>query len=363
MPIAAVPKYLGSDFDGASPGMRFGMGLKLWGVDSRTKQNLWTKHDVNYRETGRDRRERRFEDDNGISALDAATPLSETDRKAIVAHVQRQRAIFNKAGGEDGLELLAKSIAPFVTGLGNEHPIENGFAFLNPYGLPYLPGSGVKGVVRRAAEELAHPDLFGDGGGWTLPTIWHLFGFEPWLAARQPDAEWERWIEGFSLSSEEVCAYLDAVLDDDSSTSRKRRDRILQAGNPTRKLLQERNLHVRGTLEFWDVVPRINGNKLAVEIMTPHHSHYYQGHAHAGSSSPHDSGKPNPIRFLTVPPGSDFVFHVRCDHRRLSRYAPGLATGNRWQALVTTAFEHAFEWLGFGAKTAVGYGAMARHRT
>ena len=364
MPITAVPEYLGNDFCSASPGLRFGMYLKLWGVDSRSKQNLWTIHDVNYRETGRDRKERRFEDEKKTSALAEATPLSETDRKAIAAHVQRQRAIFDEAAGDHGLELMAKSVAPFTTGLGNEHPLENGFAFLNPYGLPYLPGSGVKGVVRRAAEELAHPDFFQDDSGWTLPAIWHLFGFEPWLtsASRKSDAKWEEWIGGFSVSSGEVGAYLDAVLDK-TPTSQKLERCILQAVDPIRKLLQERHLHVRGALEFWDVVPRINGNKLAVEIMTPHHSHYYQGNAYAGSSSPHDSGKLTPISFLTLPPDSDFVFHVRCDHRRLSRCAPELAANGRWRTLIQAAFEHAFEWLGFGAKTAVGYGAMNRDCT
>ena len=358
MPIAAVPRYLGSDFGSASPGLRFGMYLKLWGVNSQSNELLWTTHDVNYRTAGRNREEREFKDENKTSALGAATLLNETDRKSIAAHIRRQQAIFDAAAGASGLKLAAQSVAPFTTGLGNEHPLENGFAFLNPYGLPYLPGSGVKGVVRRAAEELAHPDFFQDGGGWTLPAIWHLFGFEPWPAAsRRSDAEWEEWIDGFSVSSEEVGAYLDAVLDE-TPTSQKLKCRILQAVDPMRKLLQEKHLHVRGALEFWDVVPQIKGNKLAVEIMTPHHSHYYQGNTHAGSSSPHDSGKPNPISFLTVPPGSGFVFHVRCDHRRLSRCAPELAADGRWRTLIQAAFEHAFEWVGFGAKTAVGYGAM-----
>ena len=350
MPIAAVPEYLGSDFSGASPALRFGMYLKLWGIDSRSEQILWTTHDVNYRETGKDRKERQFKE-NKTSALDAATPLSEIDRKSIAAHVQRQRAIFDAAAGEDGLELMAKSVAPFTTGLGNEHPLENGFAFLNPYGLPYLPGSGVKGVVRRAAEELAHRDFFENESGWTLPAIWRLFGFEPWLVsqARESDAEWKEWIDGFSVTRdrEEIEIYLTAVLGEKSSESGRKR---------------ERHLHVRGALEFWDVVPQIKGNKLAVEIMTPHQSHYYQQKAHAGSTSPHDSGGPNPISFLTVPPGSDFVFHVRCDHRRLSRCAPELAKDGHWRTLLRAAFEHAFEWLGFGAKTAVGYGAMKRDR-
>ena len=363
MPVAAVPEYLGSDFSGASPALRFGMYLKLWGIDSRSKQNLWTTQDVNYRETGKDQRERQFKDENKTSALDAATPLSETDRKSIAAHAQRQRAIFDAVAGEDGLELMAQSVAPFTTGLGNEHPLENGFAFLNPYGLPYLPGSGVKGVVRRAAEELAHRDFFENESGWTLPVIWHLFGFEPWLVskARESEAERKEWIGGFSVSKTEIEEYLNVVLDEHSDAHRKLKSHIRKADDPIsalRVLLREKHLHVRGALEFWDVVPQIKGNKLAVEIMTPHQSHYYQNKAHAGSNSPHDSGSPNPISFLTVPPGSDFVFHVRSDHRRLSRCVPELAKDGRWRALLKAAFEHAFEWLGFGAKTAVGYGAM-----
>ena len=95
-----------------------------------------------------------------------------------------------------------------------------------------------------------------------------------------------------------------------------------------------------------------------VEIMTPHQSHYYQGKDVAGSTNPHDSGSPNPISFLTVPPKSQFAFHVLCNNARLEHLAPDLANNDRWKALLTEAFEHAFAWLGFGAKTSVGYGAM-----
>ena len=109
--------------------------------------------------------------------------------------------------------------------------------------------------------------------------------------------------------------------------------------------------HQRGALSFWDVIPQISGESLAVEIMTPHQKHYYQE-----SRTPHDSGQPVPISFLTVPPGSEFVFHVLCDQRLLQHTAPHLL--NNWQSLLQAAFTHAFDWLGFGAKTAVGYGAM-----
>lgn len=119
--------------------------------------------------------------------------------------------------------------------------------------------------------------------------------------------------------------------------------------------------HVRGVLVFWDVIPQIKGDSLAVDIMTPHQSHYYQqkrDRKAGDSTTPHDSGQPNPISFLTVPPGSGFAFHVQCDLAHLNRIAPELAVDGRWKTLLTAAFEHAFQWLGFGAKTAVGYGAM-----
>jgi CRISPR-associated protein Cmr6 len=125
--------------------------------------------------------------------------------------------------------------------------------------------------------------------------------------------------------------------------------------------------HVRGALSFWDAIPQIPGDSLAVDIMTPHQSHYYQQRTDpksggGGSTSPHDSGSPTPISFLTLPPGTGFAFHVVCDVARLEHpdhgLAPDLAHNQRWQTLLKAAFDHAFEWLGFGAKTAVGYGAM-----
>ena len=359
MPIAAVPNYLGTDFAAASPGLRFGMFLKLWGIDSRSYRNLWTTHDVNYHQAGRDRTEHLFKDDNKTSALKAAATLNRSDLESMAELAKRQQAVFQMGTGNDVFELVAISIAPFTTGLGNEHPLENGFAFLNPYGLPYLPGSGVKGVVRRAAEELAHRNFFANDSDWTLPAIWHLFGFEPWLVPKgKGRAEWDEWLSGFSVRAEEIEAYLNAVLKEDYKRHEELKQRILDASDPIQALLKEQHLHIRGVLDFWDVIPQISGNKLAVEIMTPHYSHYYQNQPNVGSDSPHDSGQPNPISFLTVPPSSKFTFHVVCDINRLKQLEPNLAKDDRWKKLLEAVFKHAFDWCGFGAKTAVGYGAM-----
>ena len=243
--------------------------------------------------------------------------LSDRDKDTAGSILARQRQLaLNSAGAV--LSIAARSIAPFTTGLGNEHPLENGFAFLNPYGLPYLPGSGVKGVLRQAARELASGD-WGDPKGWTKEPI-HQIKVGRDLVDLSP---------------------LDVLFGRESVNGDSR--------------------HVRGALTFWDVIPQIKGDALAVDIMTPHQSHYYQQRRDrkAGdSTSPHDSGQPNPISFLTVPAGSDFTFHVTCDLAHLERLAPDLSRENRWKTLLAAALEHAFAWLGFGAKTAVGYGAM-----
>ena len=305
MAIAAVPAYLGKDFTTASPGMRFGMYLPLWGVDSRTGDCLWTTHDVNYRATGPQNQERRFEDKNKTPALQNATRLNANDQATLTALARRQSALAAPIAAQGSLLAChALAIAPFTTGLGNEHPLENGFAFLNPYGLPYMPGSGVKGVLRQAARELAD-HLWGDDQGWNEAAITTLFG----KASQNGD---------------------DAADSDDGAGFQ------------------------RGALTFWDVIPQIEGDALKVEVMTPHQSHYYQN-----GETPHESGAPNPINFLTVPPKSKFAVHVQCDLSFLARLAPDLAQDGRWQHLVTAALSHAFQWLGFGAKTAVGYGAMA----
>ncbi|MFN3920543.1 MAG: type III-B CRISPR module RAMP protein Cmr6 [Methylohalobius sp.] len=269
-------------------------------------------------------------DKNDFAARSAWAGVSELkprDKERMTALVERQRT--HAQGRPNILSLEATAIAPFTTGLGNEHPLENGFAFLWPYGLPYLPGSGVKGVVRRAAQELAQ-GMWEDDRGW-----------------KKLDQPHYR-IEYGSGKNRLELSVLDVLF-----------GREPPEGDPNA---------VRGTLSFWDVIPQIKGDSLMVEIMTPHQSHYYQqkrDRKSGDSTSPHDSGQPNPISFLTVPPGSGFTFYVVCDTQHLARLtrekldgAPNLLADDRWKKLTEAAFEHAFEWLGFGAKTAVGYGTM-----
>jgi CRISPR-associated protein Cmr6 len=350
MPIAAVPAYLGKDFQDASPGLRFGMYLPIWTDRADQEQEVRKRGQAKSREgnevaallqsqgmdaairTLRQRQPRPLpglwekNDFAARKAWNGIVALNQSDRDRMKALIDRESHSFSTAGPDSGkLRLSVHAIAPFTTGLGNEHPLENGFSFLNPYGLPYLPGSGVKGVLRQAARELASGQ-WGDGQGWSEE--------KPYSIQIDRDTT-------IRLS------LLDVLFGRETASGDKD--------------------HVRGVLSFWDVIPQIAGDHLLVEIMTPHQSHYYQQKPAAGSTNPHDSGQPNPISFLTVPPGSHFTFYVVCDAEHLKRLTSNklpdvpdlLAQGKtHWKTLLQAAFQHAFTWLGFGAKTAVGYGVM-----
>ncbi len=265
---AAVPAYL-KEFSDAPPGHRFSLYYAGWSED-------WKKPK-----------------DGVVRMLDELRKLPEHSIKLLAAFCARQNAAAEMSCVQV-LVLPCLSTAPFATGLGNEHPLENGFAFLTPYGLPYLAGSGIKGVIRKAAEELAGGE-WGEAKGWNEESIRALFG---------PGEE-----------------------------------------------DQSRETHPQqGALRFWDVLPILHKDEMSVEIMTPHHGDYYQ----QGKHGPHNSENPNPISFLAVPAKSKFTFFVECN-AALLRDDPLRQT---WRSLLEAAFDHAGEWLGFGAKTAVGYGRM-----
>lgn len=63
----------------------------------------------------------------------------------IVDYTERQRILVQARRGR---LLHLESTSRFVTGLGREHPIENGFTWHHTLGAPFLPASGLKGLLR-----------------------------------------------------------------------------------------------------------------------------------------------------------------------------------------------------------------------
>lgn len=51
-----------------------------------------------------------------------------------------------------GIMLRMRNTGRFITGLGQPHPVENGMSWHMTLGVPFLPGSSVKGMVRTWAE-------------------------------------------------------------------------------------------------------------------------------------------------------------------------------------------------------------------
>ncbi|RJQ72323.1 MAG: type III-B CRISPR module RAMP protein Cmr6 [Desulfobacteraceae bacterium] len=67
------------------------------------------------------------------------------DGTLLKEHTDRLKALAERRGGGDKVFF---SLYRFVSGLGREHPVENGFAWHHSLGTPYLPGSSVKGMLR-----------------------------------------------------------------------------------------------------------------------------------------------------------------------------------------------------------------------
>ena len=88
-------------------------------------------------------------DKGKTSWIEGVTKKPVGDPRLINEIVERR---LNLIASSRGFALHLKTEGPFVTGLGRNHPVENGFAWHQTLGTPYLPGSSVKGVDRSWAK-------------------------------------------------------------------------------------------------------------------------------------------------------------------------------------------------------------------
>jgi CRISPR-associated protein Cmr6 len=341
--VAAVPEYVGNSFAEAPPGHRFRLYFDGWWTREVEERRLKDAGSPGKRRAC----EARLRQRTDFGVLDEIDLLKNLQGMGALSRLAREvleawRARQERLTWPDDLVVEATGATPFVTGMGLEHPIENGFAFLDPYGLPYLPGSSVKGVVRKAAEELA---LFGEDGEprWHLDDVWCLFGFDGQSAFLRDGAWQAEYARAVAALSEARLARLDRIFSgmDEWKTDRIRFLRELPGPDASRLALG------RGDLSFWDVVPVPPSPSMRVDVMTPHFSAYYNGRL-----PPSDDQDPKPIQFLALPAKTRFRFHVRHDPSRAG------GTACPWRKLMDQAFQHAFTRLGFGAKTSAGYGRM-----
>jgi len=238
--------------------------------------------------------------------LNLRLPFSQPVLAAIHA---RQTAVLATAVTRDVLvwEFRARLKSPYVSGLGSGHPTETGMILDRNSGLPYIPASAVKGVLR-------------------LACALHIAETEPGSVV--PDRKDSGQVE---------------IRDDHPVLCRYFGD--TDTGKPD---------GVRGQLVFLDAFPA-NVPTIRPDIMNPHFGSYY-----AGKQGPLETENPIPVKFLTVAAGTEFIF--RCFVSPVpgndqaapdSLLRPFDVTDIR---TVAALFTRACTQLGFGGKTSIGYG-------
>ena len=164
---------------------------------------------------------------------------------------ERQRAV---PAGTDVEEQTVWTDTRLAIGLGADHPLENGLTFDRVVGVPYLPGTSLKGLCRAASQIL-------DEDRSDEPRRYGYLGSK------------DSW---------------DPHPDDGSQ---------------------------RGAVCFLDAYPE-DPPKLEVDVLTPHYPQYYKAMAKGPpSQGPVDWDSPNPVTFLTVAAGTRFRIRLLSDGR------------------------------------------------
>lgn len=219
-------------------------------------------------------------------------------RALLVRQAQSFEAL--RAVSSGGIVKRLRSLTPFVTGIGQPHPLETGFAFLKPYGVPYLAASGVKGAVRAAC-----------AAGWK--------------ERFDADTDQQRLLLRHYFGSEDK--------------------------DPNQRRREEGGGHRRGALVFFDLLPELPSNAsdgwaevLRLDIVNPHYGEYYRG-----ESVPADWLSPVPSYFLTLRAGLEWSLYVL--------YAPlGETAQPGWRDEIEPGLHAALTANGLGAKKSWGYG-------
>ena len=215
-----------------------------------------------------------------------------------------------------------KTASRLVVGLGDESVYETSVRLLRNYGLPYIPGTALKGIARAYALEKFADKKLNDPK--KLPRTGNFY---------------------------EIVGRLDKALSNGGKVKNEDEGKLeIKAtfGKNKLEVSFQDLVEIFGTTEksgkvvFFDALPVPNGNldePLEFDIMNPHYGPYYQR-----GEAPGDWHDPRPVIFLVVRPGIEFKFAV----------AP---LGNKGLAGKARAIlEEALREHGVGAKTSLGYG-------
>ncbi|AAC06661.1 type III-B CRISPR module RAMP protein Cmr6 [Aquifex aeolicus] len=222
--------------------------------------------------------------------------------------------------------LKLKTAERLIVGLGTTHVFETGLALHHLFGIPYIPSSSLKGIVR-----MAH--------------FWEI-----------------------------VEENIKNIKEDKKDDVIKRLQEKLQKGDIRKEQNKEFLIHMllfgtqkfKGLLTFLDAYPMIdesNKNKIFdLDLINVHYKSYY-----TQNKPPGDWENPNPVYFLTVSKGIEFHFWVLFDSYRAEK----LKKYNDFENVINELLDNNYENLrnklkelledtltlyGVGAKTRLDYG-------
>jgi CRISPR-associated protein Cmr6 len=253
--------------------------------------------------------------------------------------IEKQRAdlekhgyenIFKNENNENDKCLKLKTASRLVVGLGAGHVLETSLTLHHIFGIPYIPGSALKGVVR-------------------MVSFWKI-------------------AEKLNEKSDEDIEKLQKQLyEDEISNSDKN---VFDKEDILKHKLLFGTQKFKGLLVFLDAYPEVQNKQqiFELDVMTPHYQGYY-----TKNQVPGDWENPNPIPFLTVKKGITFCFNVLFDKFRAERILtlkddefPNNAKDivREWfndnlskiSDSVKDWIEDALIKFGVGAKTRLGYG-------
>lgn len=207
--------------------------------------------------------------------------------------IERQALLIGALGGQFA---VFKSDWHFVSGMGYPHPLENGFNWHPVWGVPYLSGASLKGLVRA-------------------------------------------WVEAWEF---------------EDNAAKERKEKLRHWFGSESKDGDDANSQNTGEVIFFDAIPMQPVN-LTADIMTPHMGDWYAKGGEISDVSrdadkiPADWHSPKPIYFLSA---REPTFLVSVAPRN-EQVAANIDLDEVMECVAL-----ALEWLGAGAKTAVGYGQM-----
>jgi CRISPR-associated protein Cmr6 len=213
---------------------------------------------------------------------------------------RRNRTIsyLKNSGFEVYSDIILKVSWRLIIGLGASHPQETSMTLHHIYGIPYIPGSAIKGITRH----------------------WIILKFADDIA-RETKEDFEKIIDKISSAIEsdyDINRQIDEINFKD----------ILDIFGTQKH---------EGKIIFFDAFP-IENIKLKTDIMNPHYPDYYTKNEH-----PTDWQSPRPIKFLTIDSNTEFQFYIAGKDKELL---------DKTKKLLIEALKNYV----IGAKTSLGYG-------